>query len=58
MNTKKLFFWIGAGLVLDGVLSYYYGNSCLNMCLNNNNLGNLVRILRAVAGGVLMYYNK
>ena len=58
MNTKKLYFWIGMFLILDGVLSYYYGNACLNNCLNNNDFGNMVRIIRAIVGGVLVYYNK
>ncbi len=53
--SKKLLFYIGIFLLLDGILSYYFGNACLNECLNNNNFGNLVRIIRAVIGGLLMY---
>ena len=57
MNLKKWFLVIGIFLVLDGLLSVYFGNSCLNNCANNNNLGNLVRYARAVCGGILIYFN-
>jgi hypothetical protein len=58
VNTKKLFFWIGILLIVDGAGSIYFGSSCLNNCVNNNNFGNLVRIARIISGGLLVFYNK
>jgi hypothetical protein len=55
---KKLLFWFGVFLLADGILSWYFGNSCLNSCANNNLLGNAVRGLRAGIGFYLIYKNR
>ncbi len=51
---KKILLIMGIFLLLDGILSIYYGNSCLNNCLNNNTFGNIIRIIRAISGGYLI----
>lgn len=55
-NKNKILIGIGLFLVVDGLLSVYYGNSCLNTCLNNNDFGNFVRYLRAGLGVILIYF--
>lgn len=63
MNIKKLYLALGIFLVVDGILSLYWGNFELNHfiesfgTMNNSVLGNLIRIVRVAAGGVLIYYN-
>ena len=56
--TKKFKFWFllifGIFLLLDGSLSIWFGNECLNQCANNNNFGNLVRVIRGIGGAVLL----
>ena len=46
---------IGSFLLLDGLLSVYFGNSCLYRCYNNSHVGNIVRIIRAAIGFYLIY---
>jgi hypothetical protein len=52
---KWILLALGIFLVLDGILSLYFGNSCLDKCLNNNYFGNLVRWMRAIIGVYLIY---
>ena len=58
MKIKNIKFWfllmIGIFLVLDGSLSIWFGNECLNQCANNNILGNIVRVIRGLGGAILM----
>ena len=58
MNTRRLFFWFGIFLILDGILSYFFGNACLIRCANNNDFGNMIRIIRTIIGIILVYYNQ
>lgn len=64
MNKQKLFFWMGIFLVIDAVLSLYWGNFQLQRfidgfgTMNNSFLGNLVRIVRLIIGGTLVFYNR
>lgn len=51
---KHFIFWFGIFLILDGILSIIYGTACLNQCLNNNDFGNTIRILRAIGGAILL----
>jgi hypothetical protein len=53
--SKKWLLAIGIFLILDGVLSLHYGKFCLNSCMNNSDIGNLVRYIRTIIGGVLVY---
>ena len=53
-HIKTFIFWFGLFLVLDGVLSIWFGNSCLNQCANNNTFGNIVRIIRGIGGLILI----
>jgi hypothetical protein len=59
MNKNKTYrivlFAIGLFLAADGLLSIYFGNSCLNNCANNNYFGNLVRIIRTFIGFYIIY---
>jgi len=52
---KWILLIIGIFLLLDGLLSVYFGNTCLDKCLNNNYFGNLVRWVRAIIGVYLVY---
>jgi hypothetical protein len=59
---KKVMFWhkivifiTGLFLFLDGLLSLIFGNACLSSCLNNSNIGNIVRVVRLVLGVFLIY---
>jgi len=58
MNPKQLYLWIGIFLLLDGVLSLYWGKSCTGTCANNSDFGNLIRIIRTIGGAILVYFNK
>ena len=55
MKKKSIIFFIGLFLIIDGLGSLYWGNNCLSSCSNNNIFGNIVRIIRTVAGGYLVY---
>lgn len=52
VNYFVLYF--GIFLVLDGILSLVWGTGCLNSCFNNSWFGNIVRIVRALGGVVLI----
>lgn len=58
MKKKKIIFWIllgtGIFLLLDGVLSIWFGMECLNNCYNNNNFGNIVRVVRTLGGAAIL----
>lgn len=58
METRKIYFWFGVALILDGLLSHYFGQKCLNSCANNNDFGTLVRFARAGIGGLLVWWNR
>jgi len=57
-GTRKILLLTGIFLVLDGVLSIYFGHKCLNSCTNNNLFGDFVRIIRALVGGYLIYLGR
>ena len=52
---RSILFIIGLFLLVDGVLSVYFGNACLYSCYNNSPIGNIVRIIRAAVGFYLIY---
>ena len=52
---KWLLVLIGLFLLFDGVLSLYFGNSCLFSCFNNSPVGNIVRWVRLIIGLYLIY---
>jgi len=56
--NKRILFWIGIFLLLDGLLSIYFGNKCLISCSNNSDFGNYIRLIRAGIGGFLIYKNR
>lgn len=45
---------LGAFLIADGLLSLYWGIKCLESCFNNSDIGNIIRILRALTGLALI----
>lgn len=63
MNIKKIYLIIGIALVIDSVLSLYWGNFKLNQfidsfgTMSNSILGNSVRIIRGGCGILLIYFN-
>jgi hypothetical protein len=58
MNLRKLYLRIGTFLIADALLSIIWGLNCSDMCFNNSNLGNWIRLVRGICGGVLIYYNR
>lgn len=52
---KIVIFLTGVFLFLDGVLSLFFGNACMYSCMNNSDIGNVVRIVRTVLGIFLIY---
>ena len=53
-GIKTFIFWFGIFLLLDGILSIWLGNECLQGCLNNSIWGNIVRVIRALIGTTLI----
>jgi len=51
---KTFAFYFGVFLLLDGILSIWFGNACLSECFNNSIGGNIVRVLRSLGGVVLI----
>jgi len=58
MKNKKIFLLVGIFLLLDGILSIYFGHKCLILCANNNLFGDIVRVIRALIGAYLIYLGK
>lgn len=55
MKNKKILLLIGIFLLLDGLLSIYFGHKCIITCVNNSFFGDFIRLLRTVIGGYLIY---
>lgn len=55
MKTNWMFLF-GAILLIDGLMSLYFGHKCLNSCMNNSLWGDAVRVTRAGIGAVLVYW--
>ena len=53
-NKNKFLLFCGIFLLLDGVLSIIFGHACLNNCMNNNLIGDGVRVFRALLGLILI----
>ena len=51
MTRKEIISLIGFYLILDGLISLAWGlqGDCL-ACLNNSQIGNIIRIIRILAG--------
>jgi len=54
MEKKLIINLIGWFLILDGLLSIYFGSTCLNSCANNNTFGNFIRLVMAGIGLYLL----